>query len=272
MGRAPRISLNLEVTEKGRRAPGWNLDADLQGERTLSELLEFTKSSLILIAEAALYDEQSRGFDKQPVTVVDGRTGKPIINVNPLGKIEFFSRQSITEIVSTIYSNIVKLSPVDTGKYKRSNFVFLNGKQVASDQASLDAWLATSPTTGPNDIIRFLNIQPYARKLERYGVTAGRKKYRTKKSSDPKGRSGTGGRILAPNGTYYLTARRAIRLFGKNAKIKFKFVPGSELGLTATFKTSSGVVGKKRSIKKPKSPRTYLYPSISIKLNAGGTF
>jgi len=270
---AVKFSVGIEVTEKGRRAPRWDINSDLNGELTLADLLAFTKESLILIADEALRDEQGRGFDPKPVVAVDGRVGKPIINVNPLGKIEFFARVDISKIVRTIYEAIEFRSPVKTGQYKKSNYVFLNGKQVANDMPSLEAWLATNPIPQPNDVLRFLNIQPYARKLERYGITAQKKKYRTKKSSDPKGRSGFNGRVLAPNGTYYLVSRLATRYFGKNVRVKFKFVPGSELGLSATFKTSRGAPARKgRSTKAPKGPRTYLYPSISIRFQEGGTF
>lgn len=270
---AARFSVDLVVTEKGRRAPRWDINSDLNGELTLADLLAFTKESLILIADEALRDEQSRGFDPKPVVAVDGRIGKPIIQVNPLGKIEFFARANITEMIRTIYDAIEYRSPVLTGQYKRSNYVFLNGKQVANDKTTLEAWLSTNPIPKPNDVLRFLNITPYARKLERLGITRQKSKHRTKKSSDEKGRSGFNVRILAPNGTYYLVSRSANRLFGKNVKIKFKFVPGSELGLTATFKTSRGVPAKKgrKTSKPPKVPRTYLYPSIQIKFQEGGT-
>lgn len=263
------FAVDFAVYEKGRKAPQWTIDSDLNGEMTLQDLLQFTKSNLILIADHALKEEQARGFDKEPVVAVDGRIGKPVINVNPLGKIEFTARlENLNEVLLDAYESIQKRSPVRTGLYKSSNYVFLNGTQIATDLAGLKAWLAKEPEIGPGDLFRFVNIQPYARKLERYGITAQRKSYRTQKSRDSKGRSGFGGRILAPNGTYYLTTRSLERKYKSNLKISFAYVPGGQIGLSsARFKTGN-VRGKVSRLRKPGQP--YLYPSIKILVTSGG--
>jgi hypothetical protein len=253
------FQVEFSVTEKGRKAPQWTIDSDLDGQQSLEDLLRFTKTSLILIADTALKEEQAKGFDKKPVVAVDGRVGKPVENVNPLGSIVITARSEIGPIVREIYSGLLERSPVLTGAYKRSHMVFLNGTQVASDLGSLEAWLATKPIVEPKDRIRFVDIQPYARKLERYGITAQRRARRDKKSRQ-------GGTIRAPNGVYYLTYRSAFRKFKNNVQITFKFIPGSDIGLLATFKSASSL----RKSSKKAAPRTYLYPSILIRITEGG--
>jgi hypothetical protein len=266
------FKVDFSVTEKGRKAPQWKIENDLNGEMSLADLLEFTKQNLILIADTALSEEQAKGFDRTPIVKVDNRVGKPVAQVSPLGSIEFISRQNIDDIMLAIYDAIEHRSPVDTGLYKQSNYVFFNGKQIAKTRSELTAWLATKPQVEPKDLIRFVNIQPYARKLERYGVTAQRQQRRLRKSQDARARSGNGGKVLAPNGTYYLASRSASRLYKNNLKISFKYIVGSDLGLMSVFKTgSNGVPGsKKKSSRKAKNPRTYLYPSILLKITEGG--
>jgi hypothetical protein len=258
------FSVDLQVYEKGRRAPQYTLDTDLNGEITLAELLKFTKASLIIISDQVLREEQDRGFDKEPVVVVDGRTNKPVISVNPLGSIEFIARADIKEMMLEIWNAIEYRSPVDTGEYKSSNVVALNGNQVANSLQSLEAWLNSNPVLGPKDIIRFVNTAPYARRLERLGVTAQRRRERTENSRDKRQRSGT--KILAPNGTYFLTSRAVKRKFKKNVGITFGFIPGYVLGLKGNFRTYS-----KNPRKKNNKPNSYLYPAITLRIGEGGT-
>ena len=167
----------------------------------------------------------------------------------------------MSEIVLETYNALLYRSKVLTGAYKSSHFVFLNGIQVATDLPSLDSWLKTNPQFKNSDTIRFVNIQPYARRLERYGVTAQRSKVSRR---DP-GRKGqkTGNLVLIPNGTYYLTARAIRSKYKRNSIIKFAFLPGTSLGLSGSF--SGGRRGKNSS------GRPYLYPSISISVQERGT-
>lgn len=265
------LEVKFEVTEGGRKSPQYTIDSDLSGEVTLAEFLQFTKANLIIIADATLKEEQLNGFDKKPVVAVDGRVGKPVINVNPLGQIEFSSRLDIKEIVQFTMQSILDRSPVDTGRYKEGHRVFLNGKEVARDMASLTAWLQSNPQIKGDDIIRFVNIEPYARRLERLGVTAGKGNFRSvsrrfDKSRDKKQRSGP--LILAPNGTYFLTSRAVKRKFKRNSSVRFSFLPGSAMGLTATFKTYSKASRTRKTSRSKKS--TYLYPTITILVNEAG--
>lgn len=256
------FSVDVSVTEDGKNAPEYRLDTDLAGEITLAELLKFSRACLITIANETLREEQAQGFDKDPIVAVDGRVGKPVANVSPFGSIEFNSRVDITAMLQDTYDAIRERSPVDTGQYISSHYVFLNGIQVANDPSSFETWINKIANGNlkieDKDIIRFVNIQPYARKLERLGVTAQRQNSRTVKSRDHRKRSGE--RILAPNGAYYLTMRSIKRKYKRNSSVKFEFVSGSQLGLTASFRSKS-IFSKKR---------TYLYPSISILASEAG--
>lgn len=252
-----QAEVSISVTESGRKSPQYSLEGDLHGEFSLADLLAFTKQSLIIIADTVLREEQDIGFDKNPVVVVDGRLNKPVINVGPLGSIEFIARADMNVVLLDIYTNLLEKSPVLTGEYKSSNYVFWNGKQVATDLNSLQSWLDTSPAFDDKDLIRFVDIQPYARKLERLGVTAQRQQSRTSKSTR-RGKA-TVVRVKQPNGVYYLTARAIRSKYKRNSIIQFEFIPGSQLGLKSSFASKKGKPG-----------RTYLYPSILISVQESG--
>lgn len=259
-----RCAVDIKVTESGRNAPEYQLDSDLNGEITLQDLLEYTKSSLILIAHEVLKEEQDAGFDKNPVVAVDGRVGKPVENVSPLGSIEFTSKADINQMLIDTYVSLLDRSPVLTGRYKSSHFVFLNGTQVATDLSSLSNWLTSEPKFKDSDIIRFVDIQPYARKLERLGVTAQRTQSRSSRSQDKRGRSGA--KVLVPNGTYYLTYRAVKRKYKRNSSIGFGYISGASLGLAD--RSQQHYFKTKR--KSEKVSRTYLYPTIAISVDANG--
>lgn len=250
------LSVEVTVSEKGRvsESKGYLRDSAIE----LKELLEYTKSQLIVISDVTLKEEQAQGFDKKPLLVVDNRPRKPIENVSPLGQIEFIARTDIKEIVVETYKALLFRSKVLTGRYKSSHFVFLNGKQVATDEPSLNLWLNSSPEIKGTDVIRFVNIQPYARKLERYGVTAQRSKPRGEKNRKYPERKP----VLAPNGTYFLTARAIRAKYKRNSSIKFTFLSGSSLGLSGSFK--SGRAGRNSA------GRPYLYPTIVINVQERG--
>lgn len=258
-----KFKVNFSVKENGRNAPQWTINSDLNGEQTIGDLLAFTKRNLIFISDFALRDEQTRGFDKAPIVAVDGRVGKAVINVNPLGKIEFTSKQNIAEIARAIYEGIEHRSPVDTGKYFKSHYVVLNRTQVANDRTSLEKWLATNPQLKPGDLLYFVNVQPYARKLERLGITAQKRTIRVRKEKRADRNKVIGGGVLAPNGAYFLTARSINSRYKRNARIAFKYLLGSFLGLSGSFLRSQSKGSKK-------NPRPYLYPAIVVLIGEKG--
>lgn len=257
------FAVEVSVTESGRKRPEYTLDSDLNGEISLQDFLEYVKGALIVTADTVLREEQSMGFDKKPIVVVDGSSNKSLVNVSPFGKIEFVSRVNVGELLIEVYEGLLFRSPVLTGMYKSSHFVFVNGKQVASDMESLKAFLAANPEFKVNDLIRFVNIQPYGRKLERLGVTAQRKQSRTVRSRDKK-RAAAGDRVRAPNGAYFLTTRSIKSKYKNNTQIYFTFISGASLGIKGSFK-NPGRRGKNSA------GRPYLYPTIVIKIREGGS-
>lgn len=259
------FAIDISVTEGGRKKPQYTLDSDLRGEITLQELLQFTKSALIVIADQALKEEQSLGFDKNPIMLVDGRKTKNIQDVSPLGKIQFISRKNISEIMLASYESLLELSKVKTGLYKSSHYVFFNGTQVATDLTSLEAWLKTNPQVQEKDTIRIVNIQPYGRRLELLGVTSTRQQARREDKGRRKGIK-TGITIKKPNGAYQLTYRRIKSKFKSNIDIFFKFIPGSYLGLTAYNQKFRKGRKTERPGNKTSAGRTYLYPSLVFKI------
>ncbi len=267
------IEVAVSVTENGRKAPNWSLEGDLRGEFSLADFLAFTKQSLIVIADTALREEQALGFDPNPVVAVDGRVGKPVIDVSPLGTLEFTARADLSTVLKETYQKILDKSPVLTGEYKAHNYVFLNGNQVAKDMASLDSWLGTNPNFQDKDLIRFVDTEPYARKLERLGVTYGNEKYSSRSSrtvTSKRKNRGTVVRYNQPNGVYYLTARAIRTKYKRNSIIRFEFISGTQLGIADKgFDDRSRVFTGKR-LKKNQLGRAYLYPSIVISVQEDG--
>lgn len=271
------FSVTMSVVQNGRKRPGWNLSTDLGGELSLKDLLEFTKSSIILLADQALSEEQANGFDKEPIVIVDGNTGKRVEDVSPLGKIEFRSRVDSETIITDAYDAILKRAVIgnntpgfDGRHYLESNYVFFNGKQIATNMVELQAWLGQDRDFKDGDLIRFVNIQPYARRLERLGVSAGREPAPRVVMAGAKRKRPLGFLTAIPNGAYALAARTIKSKYSRNSGIKFEFVPGSAIGLASQFK--HGVKAKfKNDEKKLAAGRTYLYPSIAITISGRGT-
>jgi hypothetical protein len=264
-----QMSVAINVTETGKNVPEYRLQSDLGGEITFAQLLQFTKSALLTISRDVLREEQAKGFPRDPLVIVDNRKGKPVEQVNPLGKIEFVAQQDLREIAIFIMQAIQKRSPIVTGLYASQNLVFFNSIQIASNVAELEAWFDKGQVFEERDRLRFLNAAPYAQKLERYGVSAGRQKIATRKSKDKKLRSGE--RVLKPNGTYALAARSARGKFRKNAFIKFELLPGSYLGITTPLPPN--LKQKFRAYFSPNSKYnqgTYIYPTILLGVEKAG--
>jgi hypothetical protein len=248
--------VTVSVKENGRRPPNWSVNADIDGEWTLANLLAFTKGALIQIASDALKEEQSKGFDKQPLTIVDGKYNRAIQTVSPLGKIQFVARQNISELVIYAYDAVYSRSPVDTGEYRNSNVVTYNGRQVANSPDSLRTWLKNQ-TFNDRDKIRIVNTAPYARKLELEGVRQGKTRLKWGKPGKKgyKGITNSKGNVRKPNGAYTLATKAIKAKYGRNAFIKYELLLGSTIGLVGPGRVrKTGIdIG-----------RPYVYPSILI--------
>jgi hypothetical protein len=266
-----KAEISVRAIGRGKDLPTYDLKSDLQGQQTLEGFFAYIRAVLISTADAVLKDEQRQGFTKNPIVFVDNRRNKPIQNVNPIGKIEFVdpAKFSDTEILIKTMQQIIDLSPILEGEYIASHVVAYNGAIVATDVASLTAWLKTNPRIVPGDTIRFLNVAPYARKLERLGVTNKGSSRRYTKSQDKRKRSGD--KVLTPNGVYFRVFRSVRRLYKRVRQIQFSFVPGSSLGNfngrnvgAARFTSRANLRGRKEQA--AGIGQTYLYPSITIRL------
>lgn len=251
-----KLSVEMTVQEGGvvRESRGYLRDSQIE----LEDLLKWTKSQLIVISDQALREEQANGFDKMPIMLVDGRRSKRIEDVSPLGQVEFVARQRMTEVLLEAYNALLELSKVLTGRYKGSHYVFHNGTQVATDLGSLTSWLKTAELND-KDVVRIVNVQPYARRLELLGVTSTRQQSKREDRGRRRGKK-TGVLVRVPNGTYQLVYRRIRSKYKQNALIRFTFLSGSFLGLSASFK-----YGRKGSRGRP-----YLYPTLVFNLQERG--
>jgi hypothetical protein len=259
------------------------LSLDLTGKENLEDLFKFFKTSLANFAFDALEQEQKLGGMKNPIYVVDGvRNGNPF-EVNPWGKIEIYDRiaeqpETLKKIIKNIYHDLQKRSPVDTGQYKnKGNIVLLNGALVAKNPAELEIFLAKDlETIDDKSVFTFLNVAPYASKLERMGTIAGRSsgmKWTDSKDTNRKRRmkQSTNGKVRRPNGVYFVTSRSYIRRFAANIDVSFGFMQGGRLNLDdyafAFIQKNTG-----KPMRRTFSPLNkiykgpYVYPYIQFKI------
>lgn len=267
-----QLEVSLSVTENGKKAPDWSIDGDLDGAWSFERLAAWAKAALIEISYTALKEEQARGFDMRPMVAVDGSFSKPVEKVNPFGKIEMHARADLGNVLLKVWDKLIEKSPIDTGQFRDNHVVLHNKRVIATSRTDLLGWMKNNPTVRKGDVIRFVDLMPYARKLETQGITYGRMASpRLEKSTDKKKRSGT--YVLAPNGTYFLTYRAIQSRFKAAAFIKFEWVNGGDIG-NVTFPVSSYRGKRLRKTFSPngkwgKGNRPYNYPSIKITVGEG---
>lgn len=264
------FSITYEVKEKGKNAPHYSLTNDITGQTTLENLLIFTKQALIKISDTVLAEEQARGFDKEPVLLVDGKKNIPKESVNPLGKIQYIAKAGFRELILYAYDAIRIKSKKATGRYFANNFVIFNQKVIATDRMQLELWLESKKSFEDKDFLRFVNTAPYARKLEYLGVSSRKLavvKMRKAVKSD-KVKAGT--KLKSPNGAYALAYRAIKRKYKANVGLSFHFIPGNLLGLVGPGRVFSTTIKRRRKSNKAKAGRPYLYPSILLTLSSKG--
>lgn len=163
-------------------------------------------------------------------SIVDGRFDADPNTVKPYGKIEFV-RRDLGEIVEYVWKELIRRSPVLTGRYQDSHVLMINGVQAQDISA-----------VKPGDRVQFVNTQPYARKIEGGG---------TVQNPAVKPQS-----MSAPNGVYRVVYRSAKRLYGKAAFIDFRW---KRLNLGVRVMRHSGGGSHKRTL------ADMIYPVISIR-------
>ena len=250
------IGLQAEVKGKGNYA----YQLDLNGVRSFEDFKKLVKSGLIEIALSEFEAEKRKGFDPKPRVRVDNSFSKSIKDVNPFGRIEFLARFSdIIQPFREAYDAIMDRSPEKSGFYKMAHLVYFNNRVVARDRREFLRFLERQQSIGfkNNDLISFVNIAPYARRLERYGIrreTQGRGKGRVTAKRKERGRD----RTLVPNGTYVVSQPAIKRLLKGIALVSnVKFLPQE-------FKSTAGKTYRF------KDGRPYLYPVIDCRISGAG--
>lgn len=123
----------------------------LTGEYRRQALIKAAKEAH---AEAAAINVRALGHPVESVTIVDGRRGAPMESVKAGGVVVhlFAVHQAAIEFTAETLS---RLSPWDTGLYENSHLLLVNGEEVE--------WGAA---IGVDDVVTFVNLLPYARRLE----------------------------------------------------------------------------------------------------------
>lgn len=174
---------------------GWDVDPvitfkEMAGEITSPKakserLAAFAREQ---IAEADAINRNALGREVDREIIVDGQTGKPIEQVRPDGVV-FAEWSLIGGVLEWIGEELLKASPILTGKYMRSHVMFVDGVEHKPGDP-LDEGAAE---------YAFVNTQPYARKIER-GLSP-----------------------QAPDGVYEVIAALAAQRFGNQARIRYTF-------------------------------------------------
>jgi len=168
---------------------------------------------------------QNRALFGRTVThrvTVDGREGAPIASVKPDGVV-IANFDLARDMLEWIGEQLVKASPVLTGKYARSHVLEIDGV----------AWDGVGPMPD-GKVFKFMNSQPYARKMEPRKRTisetedaagnvlrgsrklrGGRRKWRKHTKTD------VGQSDQAPDGVYAVVAAMARERYGDVATISY---------------------------------------------------
>lgn len=257
-----------------------DLDLDLNGEVTFADFVNKIRIGHILIAREVLKEEQRLGFDPNPKILVDRRKSSNESSVKPFGRIEYYAKLADLEILLEVYRKILDRSPKRTGQYLQSNYVLVNERPIARTYQEFAKFVELTKKEGLAEIqsVRFLNVTPYAARLE-YTGTRSIPKGKNKGSQKSKRRFGKsrqkkslGKQIKKPNGAYYLASRTLGNTKGFFDRVKFEFIPNGYKGISidpqGQFRTSYIDSVKNRAKRRVGKP--YVYPSIVFNLSKIG--
>lgn len=290
------INFRLEVTENGKKVP--SKADDFSGEMTLRDFAE-TMSFLIKdTANLALREEQANGSLKDPIFEVDGiRKSNIAGKVLPYSKIRIFERlaqnlQATKQVLLDIYKRLLTQSPKGSNQYASGHVVVHKNMVVAKDYTSFELYLSKLLELKPKDRIYFVNVAPYAGKLEREGTTASNSsnvklvKSRDKNRKRQMMNTDNTGIVRRPNGVYFTTHRAFARqgFLTANFDFGFGFSQLTYLGVDGSsypfYQRSTGKVMRRDfSPENRKYKGPYVYPYIMFKVrgdayefaNRGGT-
>ncbi len=256
--------MKFEITDNAnRKNSGLSLLSSGLGGSETEQTLNDLRYTIIEITKQVRAEEEAKGFDKQAVMFVDKDPRKPLERVNPFGQVEIVARVNMAEMLKFIFKSLIDRSPRKKGRYVSEHVVFVNNVEVATNPQQFAKYLEGLDFLS-RDEIRFVNLAPYARKLERDGNSRGQNGKKIKqRENKKKNRTNLGtGKVFLPNGTYYLTARAAQQKYGKNAFIQFSFVDGGTV-----HGGNENMLGGDRVYKKgTRKGKPYFYPSIVVKV------
>lgn len=171
------------------------ISRDLSPEAQQRAFAGFAREKL---AEAIEINRQATGRAVPFEQVVDGVKGAALESVKPDGgRILFLFDVDANEMLTWISDQLVKHAPRLTGRYIDSFRLFAGGRELAPG----------APLPQGDVEIVFLNVQPYARRIER------------------------GWSDQAPDGVFQAVAALARAHFGNRAFIKFSFRAFGEFGI-----------------------------------------
>ncbi|CAH1672049.1 hypothetical protein [Chelatococcus asaccharovorans] len=161
----------------------------LQFDAAIKETLAATHQGLVALAKRE--HAKVMKTDPRPASFtrfVDGAKGAPEAQVKPAGVIEYVYPR-LEAVVQFAMETLFDRSPVDSGHYRNSHTIFVDGMAVANLKA-----------LEPGAEVSIANFTPYARKIE-----LGTMKMRL------------------PGHVYEVTERIVKRRFGNLASIKFTY-------------------------------------------------
>jgi len=238
-----------------------------------SDIVDVLRGQLISVARQVLKEQQSKGeFPKQDyITLVDGKLNSNESSVKAFGTIEYQTKlETLKPVLLLAMQKIVERSPEKTGAYLANHVLFKNNTFVAKGFSNIISFVNSEDDFKPGDIYRFVNMSPYARKLERNRTTK-QTQGRGKGKNITKGKKERiikGQVTIAPSGAYVLATRSLKRKF-KSLKnnIRFSFIPispGVARQLDTSGKDTTGYVFAKGRADGNGAGRPYLYPSLTV--------
>lgn len=221
----------------------WSLSKD-QGK--------FLRVVTVSTANQVLKEEQAKGTfprdRKLYTTWVDNSPRKQEIQVRFGGKISYIQRQALSEVYEFILRRIEDLAPIGPGPkkgkepfrrrhYYESTVMLVNGKAVITEgQAAGDIKILALrglKNIKPSDRVQFMNVQPYARRIEQ-GKTeyrsVGKGVWRRQRDRDTAFAKPFNWSLQAPNGVFKVVAREAARRFKGVAQVRFTYAQAPALG------------------------------------------